>query len=142
MNYHHWLEALHVITVIAWMAGMLYLPRLYVYHAGVEHNSESCQMLQVMERRLLRVIINPAMILTFILGLSLMFDGKYYYHGWFHAKASLVIIMSIIHGMLVIYRKAFASGKNKHSALFYKIINETITALMIAIVILVIVKPF
>ncbi|MBQ4875076.1 MAG: protoporphyrinogen oxidase HemJ [Rickettsiaceae bacterium H1] len=142
MNHHQWLEAFHVISVITWMAGMLYLPRLYVYHTQTKYQSESCKLLQIMEKRLLRIIINPAMILTFLFGISLAITEYHYLHGWFHAKMLFVIIMGIIHGLLAKYRKSFADGTNRKSTLFYRILNETITLLMIIIVILAVVKPF
>ncbi len=141
IDYYHWLEALHIISVISWMAGMLYLPRLYVYHAELEYNSQSCQLLQKMERRLLRIILNPAMCLTVAFGITLAIQGEHYRSGWFHWKASLVSIMLVIHMMLARYRKSFSNGKNTHSAFFYRIINETITVLMSAIVIIAVLKP-
>lgn len=141
MDYHHWLEALHVISIIAWMAGILYLPRFYVYHTEVSHGSETDKLLQKMERRLLRVIINPAMVLTFVSGITLAVTGHYYLDGWFHIKMLFVLIMLTIHGLLAKYRKDFINNKNIHSAKFYRIINESITVLMALIVIMAIVKP-
>ena len=141
MDYHHWLEALHIISVIVWMAGMLYLPRLYVYHADVKYNSESDKLLQMMERRLLRIIINPAMIFTLIFGIILAVESSYYVAGWFHVKMLLVVVMLGIHHVLSRYRKAFAKGGNTHSPLFYRILNESVTLVMIMIVIMAVVKP-
>ena len=140
-----WLKALHIISVIAWMAGMLYLPRLYVYHAGITPGSEASEMLKVMERRLLRVIINPAMIFTFIFGIALLaipglIDWKTDH--WIHTKLGLVLVMAGFHGLLARWRKDFANDRNAKPASFYRKINEIPTALMIAIVILVVVKPF
>ncbi len=142
MDYHHWLEAFHIISVISWMAGMLYLPRLYAYHSSVEYDSKSCRMLQVMEKRLLRIIINPAMISTITFGMALAIEGSYFHHRWFHVKVLLVLIMLVIHMLLARYRKLLVNGKNKHSAFFYKVINEIVTLLMSLIVIIATVKPF
>ncbi len=141
---HDWLKALHIIAVIAWMAGLLYLPRLFVYHSGAEKGSDSATMLEVMELRLLRFIMNPAMIAAFVFGgLLLMTPGAVDWSaGWIHAKLLLVVVLTLAHAMMSIWRKGFAAGANRHSAKFYRIINEVPTVLMIAIVILVIVKPF
>ena len=137
-----WIKALHVIAVIAWMAGMLYLPRLFVYHCEAEKGSPQSETFKVMERRLLKGIINPAMILTWLAGLYLVWAGGWYLAPWFHAKFLLVLIMSALHGFLARYVKDFAADRNQRSQRFYRIINEVPTALMIGIVILVIVKPF
>jgi putative membrane protein len=142
-NYYLWLKTLHIIAVISWMAGMLYLPRLFVYHADAAKNSELSETFKIMERRLLRFIMNPAMIAVWILGLlmiaanmDLMRDG------WMHAKMTLVFAMSGVHGFFAVCVKKFARDENKHSAKFYRIINEAPTILMILIVILVVLKPF
>ena len=137
-----WIKALHVIAVISWMAGMLYLPRLFVYHCEAEKGSPQSETFKVMERRLLKGIINPAMILTWLAGLYLVWAGGWYLAPWFHAKFLLVLIMSALHGFLARYVKDFAADRNQRSQRFYRIINEVPTALMIGIVILVIVKPF
>ena len=137
-----WLKALHVIAVIAWMAGMLYLPRLFVYHCDAEAGSRQSETFKVMERRLLRVIINPAMIVTWVVGLWLVHESGLFKAGWMHAKFALVIAMSAIHGFNVRWVRAFAEDRNVHSQKFYRVMNEVPTLLMIAIVILVIVKPF
>lgn len=137
-----WLKAIHVIAVIAWMAGMLYLPRLFVYHADAEIGSKQSETFKVMERRLLRAIINPAMAVTWVLGLWLAYDSGFYASGWFHAKFALVLAMSALHGFYARWMKDFAADRNTHSAKFYRIMNEVPTVLMIAIVCLVIVKPF
>jgi protoporphyrinogen IX oxidase len=137
-----WLKALHVIAVIAWMAGMLYLPRLFVYHCEAEPGSKQSETFKVMERRLLRAIINPAMIVTWVVGLWLMWAGGFLSSGWMHAKLLLVIAMSAMHGFLSRWVRAFAVDQNPHSQKFYRFINEVPTLLMIVIVILVIVKPF
>nr|WP_091133459.1 protoporphyrinogen oxidase HemJ [Microvirga guangxiensis] len=137
-----WLKAFHVIAVIAWMAGMLYLPRLFVYHADTPRGSIQSETFKIMERRLLKAIINPAMIVTWVLGLYLLWDGGWYKSGWMHAKIALVLIMSGLHGVYVRRLKDFAADKNTKPAKYYRILNEVPTVLMIGIVILVIVKPF
>lgn len=137
------IKALHIIAVIAWMAGMLYLPRLYVYHAEVAVGSEMDLTFQKMERRLLRFIINPAMIATFLFGIMLVMKlGAAGLGGWFHAKILLVVLLSVLHGLFAVWRKRFVAGQNRHSARFYRFINEVPTVAMIAIVFLVVVKPF
>ena len=139
-----WTRAFHVIAVIAWMAGMLYLPRLYVYHCGAAPGSEASEMLKIMERRLLRAIINPAMVTTFIFGgLLLATPGTVdWTQAWIYLKLACVIVMTGVHGTLALWRKDFAADRNRHSAAFYRVFNELPTVLMIAIVILVIVRPF
>jgi putative membrane protein len=137
-----WLKAIHVIAVISWMAGMLYLPRLFVYHADTEVGSKQSETFKVMERRLLRAIINPAMGVTWVLGLWLAYDSGFYLSGWLWAKFALVMAMSALHGFYTGWMKDFAADRNTHSAKFYRIMNEVPTVLMIAIVCLVIVKPF
>jgi protoporphyrinogen IX oxidase len=137
-----WLKAFHVIAVISWMAGMLYLPRLFVYHCGAERGSVLSETFKVMERRLLRIIINPAMVVTWVLGIWLAWDGVWYRAGWLQAKVALVVVMSGLHGLMVRWVRDFAADQNQHSERFFRLINEVPTLLMIAIVILVIVKPF
>jgi putative membrane protein len=139
---YEWAKALHIIAVISWMAGMLYLPRLFVYHCDAEIGSKQSETFKVMERRLLKAIINPAMIATWIFGLYLMWSAGWYTSGWFHAKLLLVLLMSGVHGFLTARVRDFALDRNTRSAKFYKIINEVPTVLMILIVILVVVKPF
>lgn len=143
-NTYLWLKALHVIAFISWMAGQMYLPRLFVYHAGVPAGSEADKMLQTMERKLLRYIMNPAMILTLAIGLWL----AVYIHAfspengyWLHAKLALVLGLVVSHGMMARWRKRFARDANAHSAKFYKIFNELQTVLMIGVVIFAVVKP-
>jgi putative membrane protein len=140
--YYDWIKAAHVISIIAWMAGMLYLPRLYVYHARAAKGSELSETLKVMERRLLRGIINPAMAATWIFGLLMVWLGDHWREHWLHAKLALVIGMQIVHAGLSRWRRDFANDANRHSDRFYRIINEVPTLLLIGIVILVIVKPF
>lgn len=139
---YEWIKALHIIAVIAWMAGMLYLPRLMVYHCAAEIGSVQSETFKVMERRLLKAIINPAMIVTWLAGLWLAYEGGWYKAGWFHAKFALVLAMSAMHGFLVRWVREFAEDRNTRPARFYRIANEVPTLLMIAIVILVVVKPF
>lgn len=142
-NYYVWFKALHVISIIAWMAGLLYLPRLYVYHTKAAPGSELDKTLQTMERRLLRIIMNPAMILSYIFGLINAYIYSLSALGvWFHIKFTCVLLLSAIHAMLAKYRRDFASGKNIHSENFYRLLNEVPAVLMIIIVIMVIVKPF
>jgi putative membrane protein len=143
MNSYLVAEALHIISFTAWMAGMFYLPRLYVYHSEVAPGSEADQIFQVMERRLLRIIINPAMIGTFVFGGWLVYLTEAYKQGWWHAKMALVVFgMGGVHGMLSKYRKDFAKGQNRKSAKFYRILNEVPTLLFIPIVFLAVLKPF
>ena len=139
---YEWIKALHVIAVISWMAGMLYLPRLFVYHCEAEKGSRQSETFKVMERRLLRAIINPAMIATWVLGLWLAWSSEAWTAGWFRGKFALVLILSATHGLLARWRKDFAADRNRHSAKFYRLVNELPTLLMIGIVILAIVKPF
>jgi putative membrane protein len=138
-----WLKALHVIAVIAWMAGIFYLPRLYAYHADAKPGSELSETFKIMERRLLRIIMNPAMILTFLFGISLLIQNPDLMHQPFmHAKLTLVLVMAGLHGYLAKCRGAFVRDENRHTAKFYRMLNEVPTLLMIGIVILIIVKPF
>jgi protoporphyrinogen IX oxidase len=137
-----WIKAFHVIAVIAWMAGMLYLPRLFVYHCDAPKGSIQSDTFKIMERRLLKAIINPAMIVTWVLGLILIWQGGWYTSGWLHAKVLLVLILSGTHGFLSRVVKDFAADRNERPQKFYRMINEVPTVLMIGIVILVIVKPF
>jgi putative membrane protein len=138
-----WVKALHVISVIAWMAGMLYLPRLYVYHADAEIGSRQSETFKLMERRLYRGIINPAMILTFVFGIWMIAWGAVDWSMiWPWVKAAAVILMSAYHGVLGRWRRAFAEDRNTRPARFYRLVNEVPTVLMIVIVIMVIVKPF
>lgn len=137
-----WIKALHVIAVISWMVGMLYLPRLFVYHCDAEVGSKQSETFKVMEWRLLKVIINPAMIITWLAGLYLAWSGHWYTSGWFHGKLTLVLILSGVHGFFSRWVKDFVADRNTRTKKFYRIINEVPTVLMIFIVILVIVKPF
>ena len=137
-----WIKAAHIVSVIAWMAGMLYLPRLFVYHASAESGSELATTFATMERRLLRFIMLPAIIATWITGLTLAFAGGFFTAGWLHGKLALVILMSALHGYFSAAQKKLAAGTNLKSARFFRILNEAPTILLIGIVFLVVIKPF
>jgi putative membrane protein len=139
---YEWIKALHVIAVISWMAGMLYLPRLFVYHCEAEKGSQQSETFKVMERRLLKAIINPSMIVTWLAGLYLAWAGKWFSAPWLHGKLLLVLVLSGVHGFFSRWVKDFAADRNLRSQRFYRIINEIPTVLMIGIVVLVVVKPF
>jgi putative membrane protein len=139
---YEWLKAFHVIAIIAWMAGMLYLPRLFVYHCEAEAGSRQSETFKVMERRLLTVITNPAMAVSWVLGLWLAWTGGWYAAGWLHAKVALVLVLSGVHGFFVRCVREFGADRNRRPQKFYRIINEVPTILMIGIVILAVVKPF
>jgi putative membrane protein len=136
-----WIKALHIIAVIAWMAGMLYLPRLFVYHCDAPAGSPQSEMLKVMERKLLRVIVNPSMIAVWVLGLTLAYTTGAYAQGWLQLKFALVLAMSGLHGLFAATVKRFARDANTRPQRFYRIINEVPMVLIIAIVILAVVKP-
>jgi putative membrane protein len=142
LELYPWIKALHVIDVIAWMAGMLYLPRLFVYHVDAAEGSPQSETFKVMERRLLKAIINPAMIATWIFGLAMIFIGDLWNQPWLWAKLVLVLILSGLHGMFSRWQRDFENDRNTRTARFYRLVNEVPTVLMIGIVILVIVKPF
>lgn len=139
---YEWIKALHILAVIAWMAGMLYLPRLFIYHVAAEKGSVQSETFKVMERRLLKAIINPAMAVTWIAGLYLAYASHAFAAHWMTAKFLLVILMSGVHGFLAASTRKFATDQNTRSANFFRVINEVPTVLLILIVILVVVKPF
>jgi putative membrane protein len=139
---YEWVKVLHIISVIAWMAGMLYLPRLFVYHADATPGSDKAETFKTMERRLLRAIMTPAMAGTWIFGLWLAWLGDWYFSGWFLAKFALVLALSGMHGALSRWTRDFAADANRRPARFYRMVNEVPTVLLIGIVILVVVKPF
>jgi protoporphyrinogen IX oxidase len=142
-EYYNWIKAFHLIFVISWMAGLFYLPRLFVYHCGFKSGSESDILFQIMEKRLLRIIMLPAMIMSLALGIWLAsIYGFKNLGGWFHVKFTAVLLMLYFHHFLGKRRKDFEKGENKYSAKFYRIINEIPPVLMIIIVIMAIVKPF
>ncbi len=139
---YDWIKAGHVVSLIAWMAGMLYLPRLFVYHASLPPGaSAQSETFKVMERRLLKAIMNPAMIATWVLGLTLAWTSGFYAAPWLQLKFSLVLAMSGIHGWLARMVKDFAADRNTRGHRFYRVLNEVPTLLMIAIVVLAVVKP-
>lgn len=141
-DFYLWIKAFHIIAVIAWMAGMLYLPRLFVYHCEAPPGSADSERFKRMERRLLRGIVNPAMIAVWLLGLTLVvLTGAWRQH-WFQAKFVLVLAMSGVHGLDARWVRQFAADANTRTARFYRIWNEVPTALLVAIVILAVVKPF
>ncbi len=137
-----WIKAFHVIAVIAWMAGMLYLPRLFVYHSEQPAGSATSELLKVWEQNLLRRIVNPAMIAVWIFGLTLAYVTGAYEDTWFKLKFALVIVMSALHGFFAGAVKRFARDANTRSTRFWRIMNEAPFILVILIVILVVVKPF
>ena len=143
MQYYDWLKAAHVVAIVAWMVGLLYLPRLFVYHAEAGASTPQAATFKIMERRLLKGILNPAMIVVWITGLWLAFASGYIKGaGWLHAKILLVLLLSGFHGFLAASTRRFAADRNTRSATFYRVANEMPTVLLIGIVILVIVKPF
>ncbi|MCO6048873.1 protoporphyrinogen oxidase HemJ [Mesorhizobium sp. RP14(2022)] len=141
-DFYPWIKALHIIAVIAWMAGLLYLPRLFVYHSEAAVGSEKSETFKIMERRLLRAIINPAMIATWSFGLWLAWKVFAFQGSWLHAKITLVLLLSGLHGYLSKGVRTFAQDRNTKSTKHWRIVNEVPTVLMILIVILVVVKPF
>ena len=137
-----WIKAFHIVAVVAWMAGMLYLPRLFVYHASAAPGSGQSGTFKTMEHRLLHYIMTPAMIATWLLGIALAIQGQYLAATWFHIKFALVLAMTLLHGLFSRWVRDFAHDRNTRSARFYRIANEIPTVLLIAIVILATVKPF
>lgn len=137
-----WAKVFHILAIIAWMAGMLYLPRLFVYHADAQHGSAQASTFTIMEERLMRVIMLPAMLVAWATGLFLAYQAGFFQAGWFHVKLALVIVMSALHGYFVVLRKNLAKETNRHSTRFFRIVNEVPTVLMMGIVFLVIFKPF
>jgi putative membrane protein len=139
-----WIKALHLIAVIAWMAGLLYLPRLFVYHVGVEAGSDLDRTLRLMERRLLNFIMGPAMAVSWLLGLVLTALSPYavWEEAWFHGKILAVVIMSGMHAAMVVWQKTFEANENRRGQSFYRVMNEVPTVLLIVIILMVVVKPF
>lgn len=142
MDWYLWLKALHIIAVIAWMAGMLYLPRLFVYHAEAPKLSATSDTFKVMERRLLKAIVNPSMIVVFVTGFLLAYITGYWRDPWLQIKFALVLGLAALHGDFARQVKNFAKDENRRSSRFFRILNEVPTALMVLIVILVVIKPF
>jgi putative membrane protein len=137
-----WLKAFHIIAVIAWMAGMLYLPRLFVYHCETVPGTPEYDRFVLMERKLMRIIINPSMIAVWVLGLLLVETLQAWSSGWFHAKFALVLVLSVMHGMFSRWRRDFERKTNTRDQRFFRIVNEVPAVLMMLIVILVVIKPF
>lgn len=137
-----WFKALHVMSVMAWMAGLFYLPRLYVYHSKAEIKSDISETFKVMERRLLRGIMTPAMVASLIFGIFLLFEIDAWDQPWLHVKLLCIFLMIIFHFSLAKYRIGFLEDKNQKSEKFYRMINEIPTLLMMILVVMVIVKPF
>ena len=143
-SFYPWTKALHIIAVMAWMAGMLYLPRLYVYHCEAEPGSAESERFKVMERKLLRAIINPAMIAAFVFGIALLLTPGLvdWTEGWIYVKLAAIAGMSVAHHVYALWMKAFAADKPRRSPTVYRIANEVPAVLMILIVIMVVVRPF
>lgn len=139
-----WTKALHIISVIAWMAGLLYLPRLFVYHCAAAPGSAQSQTFTTMERRLLRAIMNPAMIATWVFGISLLLTPGIvdWSAGWIWVKLGLVAVLTVYHHLLALWFKAFRADANRRDARFYRMMNEVPTLAMIGIVVMVVVRPF
>jgi putative membrane protein len=137
-----WIKAFHIIAVIAWMAGMLYLPRLFVYHAAAKPGSEQSETFKAMERRLLNFIMTPAMAVAWILGIVLVLQGQWMIATWFLIKFVLVIAMSMMHGLFSHWVVEFSFDRNRHTQKFFRIVNEIPTVLLILIVLLAVLKPF
>ncbi|WP_319774756.1 protoporphyrinogen oxidase HemJ [Breoghania sp.] len=137
-----WVKAIHIMAVISWMAGLFYLPRLMVYHVQAEPGSDKSETFKIMERRLYKAIMVPAMIVSWICGLVVAFEWGYFSEGWFHAKLLFVVFLTIFHFMLGIRLKEFAEDRNHHSERYFRMINEIPTLIMIVVVILVILRPF
>ncbi|MCP1199107.1 protoporphyrinogen oxidase HemJ [Notoacmeibacter sp. MSK16QG-6] len=141
-GFYLWAKALHVMAVISWMAAMFYLPRLFVYHTQVDAGSPQSELFKIMERRLLRAIMNPAMIVAWVLGLYLAIKSGAFSEGWFHVKFLAVFLLSGLHGYLSAATRRFAEDRNAKTERHWRIVNEAPTLLMIVIVIMVVVKPF
>ena len=137
-----WVKVVHILAVVSWMVGMLYMPRLFVYHAEAGPGSPQAATFAVMERRLQKAIMLPALIVTWLSGLWLAWSGAWYKAGWLHGKLLLVVLLTGVHGFLAAERKKLAAGTSRHDSRFFRIVNEVPTLLLIGIVILVVVKPF
>ncbi|TCT05962.1 protoporphyrinogen oxidase HemJ [Aquabacter spiritensis] len=137
-----WIKALHIVALISWMATLLYLPRLFVYHCGAPVGAQQSETFKLMERRLLRQIGNPAMIVTWLAGLYLLYEGGWIVAGWMHAKLLLVLGLSAFHGLQAKWLREFADDRRDRSARFFRMVNEIPALLMVGIVVLVVVKPF
>ena len=143
-DYQEWIRALHIISAIAWMAGMLYLPRLYVYHCELEPGSPTSEMFKTMERRLLRRIVDPAMVATFLFGLLLLLTPGVvdWSAGWIWVKLAMILALAALHGLYARWRRAFAEDRDRHPPRVYRIANEAPALLMAIIVVMAVVRPF
>jgi len=130
-----WVKVFHLVFVVAWMAGMLYLPRLFAYHATLLATNQPAEIFKVMERRLLKVIINPAMLLTWVLGFTLVWLGQHWHESWIYVKLALVMGLQLMHIFCIRWQRDFAHDRNRHNPRFYKLVNEIPTLLLIGIVI-------
>ena len=144
INAYLWIKTLHIISIIAWMAGLLYLPRLFVYHVEAKVGGELSETLKVMERRLLRLIMNPAMIASFVFGALLLInlEDHVWFEGWLYAKLVFVIGLLIIHMAMARWQQNFVNDQNIRSQKFFRFVNEVPTILMIGIVIFIVIQPF
>lgn len=142
MDWLPWVKALHVLSVIAWMAALLYLPRLFVYHAGAAPGSDASETFKIMERRLLRGIANPSMIVVWATGLAMYIEHEYWTEGWMHAKWLCVLALTLLHHVYARWRKLFEQDRNARPAKFYRIWNEAPVLFLIPLVVMVIVRPF
>ncbi|MGB1077429.1 MAG: protoporphyrinogen oxidase HemJ [Bdellovibrionales bacterium] len=142
-TYYLWFKALHIIFVISWMAGLLYLPRLFAYHVDVEKGGQADDVFKVMERKLLKIIMNPAMILAWVFGVFMLYGNPTLLEqGWIHVKLFCVVVMTVLHMVFGKWRKLFLEGENQRPAKFYKMWNEVPAVLMIVIVIMAVAEPF
>jgi len=142
---YSWIKALHIIAVVAWMAGLLYLPRLFVYHCDAPLGTPQGETFKIMERRLLRAIINPGMVFSLVFGAILLSEpGSIDWDGdiWVYLKLAFVVLLLVMHGLMARWQRAFEANENRHNARFFRCINEVPTLALIAIVIFVVVKPF
>ena len=137
-----WIKAIHVIAIISWIAGLLYLPRLFIYHCDAPKGSVQSETFKIMEGRLLNIIMTPAMLISWVLGLWLAWQQEFFTHGWLIAKLVLVFALTGVHGYFSASARAFREDRNAKPPRHWRIVNELPTLLMVAIVILVIVKPF
>jgi putative membrane protein len=144
VDFYLWMRALHILSVISWMAGLLYLPRLFVYHAGKERGSDASETFKIMERRLLKAIMTPAMVASFLTGGYLIWNlgEAAWTMGWLHVKLTAVLLMAAMHGMMARWCRLFAEDRNPHGGVFFRIMNEVPTLLMIIIVIMAVGRPF
>jgi len=143
LEYYLWIKSLHIIAVISWMAGLLYLPRLFIYHCDAEIGSDKSETFKIMEKKLVRIIMNPAMVIAWVMGCLMLYANTAIFEdAWIHVKLTAIVLMTIMHHVFSMARKKFEKDENKRSAKFFRIVNEVPAVLMIIIVIMVIVRPF